>query len=139
MRDSKIQPGAKRSPEREGLCVSIWLTHVAQQQKRRQRYKATIIGIVVQSSSHVQLFAGPMDCSTPGLPVPHHLPKFAQVHVQSNYTPIEKTNNTHTEKYLLRDYYKEMTTYSSILAWRIPRTEESGRLQSMGSQELNTT
>ena len=24
---------------------------------------------------------GPMDCSTPGLPVPHHLLKFAQVHV----------------------------------------------------------
>ena len=23
----------------------------------------------------------PMDCSTPGLPVPHHFPKFAQVHV----------------------------------------------------------
>ena len=23
----------------------------------------------------------PMDCSTPGLPVPHHLPKFAQFHV----------------------------------------------------------
>ena len=23
----------------------------------------------------------PMDCSTPGLPVPHHLPKFAQVNV----------------------------------------------------------
>ena len=23
----------------------------------------------------------PMDCSTPGFPVPHHLPKFAQVHV----------------------------------------------------------
>ena len=23
----------------------------------------------------------PMDCSTPGLPVPHHLPKFAHVHV----------------------------------------------------------
>ena len=23
----------------------------------------------------------PMDCSMPGLPVPHHLPKFAQVHV----------------------------------------------------------
>ena len=23
----------------------------------------------------------PMDCSTPGLPVSHHLPKFAQVHV----------------------------------------------------------
>ena len=29
---------------------------------------------------------------------------------------------------------KEMATHSSILAWKIPRTEESGRLQSMGSQ-----
>ena len=27
---------------------------------------------------------------------------------------------------------KEMTTHSSILAWRIPRTEEPGRVQSMG-------
>ena len=27
---------------------------------------------------------------------------------------------------------KEMTTHSSILAWRIPWTEEPGRLQSMG-------
>ena len=27
-----------------------------------------------------------------------------------------------------------MTTYSSILAWRIPWTEEPGRLQSIGSQ-----
>ena len=27
---------------------------------------------------------------------------------------------------------KEMTTYSSILAWRIPWTEEPGGLQSMG-------
>ena len=30
---------------------------------------------------------------------------------------------------------KEMATHSSILAWRIPRIEEPGRLQSMGSQE----
>ena len=29
---------------------------------------------------------------------------------------------------------KEMTTYSSILAWEIPRTEEAGWLQSMGLQ-----
>ena len=27
-----------------------------------------------------------------------------------------------------------MATYSSILAWEIPWTEEPGRLQSMGSQ-----
>ena len=28
---------------------------------------------------------------------------------------------------------EEMATHSSILAWEIPRTEEPGRLQSMGS------
>ena len=31
---------------------------------------------------------------------------------------------------------KEMTTYFSILAWRIPRTEEYGGLQSTGSQRV---
>ena len=30
---------------------------------------------------------------------------------------------------------KEMETHSSILAWEIPRTEEPGGLQSMGSQK----
>ena len=34
---------------------------------------------------------------------------------------------------------KEMATYSSILAWKIPRTEEPGGLQSMGSPESNLT
>ena len=29
-----------------------------------------------------------------------------------------------------------METHSSILAWRIPWTEEPGRLQSMGSQRV---
>ena len=31
---------------------------------------------------------------------------------------------------------KEMATHSSILAWRIPWTEEPGGLQSMGSQKV---
>ena len=31
---------------------------------------------------------------------------------------------------------KEMATYSSILAWRIPWIEEPGGLQSMGSQRV---
>ena len=34
---------------------------------------------------------------------------------------------------------KEMATHSSILAWEIPRTEEPGKLQSMGSQESDVT
>ena len=34
---------------------------------------------------------------------------------------------------------KEMATHSSILAWRIPWTEELGGLQSMGCKESDTT
>ena len=33
-----------------------------------------------------------------------------------------------------RTLEEEMATYSSILAWEIPRTEEPGGLQSMGLQ-----
>ena len=33
---------------------------------------------------------------------------------------------------------KEMATHSSILAWEIPRTEEPGGLQAMGSQKSRT-
>ena len=33
---------------------------------------------------------------------------------------------------------KEIATHSRILAWRIPWTDESGGLQSMGLQELDT-
>ena len=37
----------------------------------------------------------------------------------------------------LSDYLeKEMATHSSILAWKIPWTEDPGRLQSMGSQRV---
>ena len=32
-----------------------------------------------------------------------------------------------------------MATHSSILVWRIPWTEEPGGLESVGSQELDTT
>ena len=31
---------------------------------------------------------------------------------------------------------KEMATHPSTLAWKIPRMEEPGRLQSMGSQRV---
>ena len=34
---------------------------------------------------------------------------------------------------------KEMATHSSILAWRIPWTEESGGLESTGHKEMDTT
>ena len=31
---------------------------------------------------------------------------------------------------------KEMTMHSSTIAWKIPQTEEPGRLQSVGSQRV---
>ena len=34
---------------------------------------------------------------------------------------------------------KELATHSSILAWEIPWTEDSGRIQSMGLQEFDMT
>ena len=34
---------------------------------------------------------------------------------------------------------KKMATHSSILAWKIPRTEEPGQLQFMGHKESDTT
>ena len=37
--------------------------------------------VVVQSLSRVRLSVTSMDCSSPGFPVPRHLPEFAQTHV----------------------------------------------------------
>ena len=34
---------------------------------------------------------------------------------------------------------KEMATHSSIITWEIPWTEEAGGVQSIGSQESDTT
>ena len=36
------------------------------------------------------------DCSTPGLPVPHHLPEFAQVHVQCDALIIDAIQPSHS-------------------------------------------
>ena len=38
---------------------------------------------------------------------------------------------------LERSLEKEMATHASILAWKIPWTEEPGGLQSMGSEIIN--
>ena len=67
-----------------------------------------------------------------------------------NFSPLEKTSlMAQTVKHLptLREtrvralggedpLEKEMATHSSTLAWKIPRTEEPCRLQSMGSQRV---
>ena len=46
---------------------------------------------------------------------------------------------TRVQSLAWEDLEKEMATHSSILAWKIPWTEEPDRLQSMGSQESDMT
>ena len=52
------------------------------------------------------------------------------------------TPHLHTHNYgtvmenILEDLIEEMATHSSTLAWKIPWTEEPGRLRSMGSQRV---
>ena len=41
--------------------------------------------------------------------------------------------------FLYSKHLVEMVTHSSVLAWRILWMEETGRLQSMGRKELDTT
>ena len=62
------------------------------------------------------------------IPLPNFKYMFFYINKQMAYWPFV---------YLLLE--KEMATQSSILAWRIPWTEEPGRLQSVGLQESHTT
>ena len=50
---------------------------------------------------------------------------------------VKKTKQNKTRSLGWEDLLEEgMATHSSILAWRIPWTEESGGLQSMGLQTV---
>ena len=51
-----------------------------------------------------------------------------------NLSAVRETQEILVQSLGLEDLLEEeMATHSSILAWRIPWTEELGRLQSMGS------
>ena len=50
---------------------------------------------------------------------------------------MEEMKGTEVQSLRREDPLEEgMATHSGILAWRIPWTEEPGRLQSMGSQRV---
>ena len=54
-----------------------------------------------------------------------------------NLPALQKTQETQVPFLSREDPLEEgMATHSSSLAWRIPRTEELGGLQSMGSQRV---
>ena len=53
--------------------------------------------------------------------------------VVKNLPAMQETREMPVQSLGLEDpLEQEMATYSSILAWEIPWTEETGRLQSMG-------
>ena len=65
-----------------------------------------------------------------------HLPSRASqvIHMVKNTPAIQETWDQFLD---WEDPLKKgMATLSSILAWRIPWTEEAGRLQSLGSQRV---
>ena len=54
-----------------------------------------------------------------------------------NSPTMQKTQETQVQSLGWEDpLEEEMATHSSILAWKIPRTEEPGGLQSKGSQRV---
>ena len=54
-----------------------------------------------------------------------------------NLPAVQETQEMRVRSLGWEDPLKEgMATHSSILAWRIPWTEEPGRLQSIGSQRI---
>ena len=58
--------------------------------------------------------------------------------LSSNKLPaVQEPHETQVRSLGQEDPLEEgMATHSSILAWRIPGTEEPGRLQSIGSQKV---
>ena len=57
--------------------------------------------------------------------------------VVKNCLPIQETQETQFQSLVWEDSLeKEMATYSSILAWKIPWTEELGGLQSTVLQRV---
>ena len=57
--------------------------------------------------------------------------------VVKNPLPIQEMLETQIQSLGWEDPLKEeMVLHSSILVWRIPRTEESSGIQSMGSQRV---
>ena len=60
--------------------------------------------------------------------------------IELPYDPAVSLIGVYSEQTITqKDMEKEMTTHSSILAWRIPWTKDPGRLKSMGSQRVRHT
>ena len=98
----------------------------------------------------------PMDCSTPGLPVSHHLPEFAQVHVHcigvavqpshplSPYSPSAFSLSQHQDLFQSASCWNQVTPLSrprglcnSIMLWAMPcRATQEARVLVESSDKM---
>ena len=89
----------------------------------------------------------PGDCSCLQLPVPGHRPApLGSVELSGDHCLVTESESSDQNSRTSFFFFsiavfleKAMAPHSSTLAWKIPWTEEPCRLQSMGSQELDTT
>ena len=144
--------------KREEIGVHLWLIHVVVWQKLTQPCKAIIfqlkIIILKRLNLLTSLYGFQQDlpqisrCSGPissyrksGFPQIWSyiigLQDFPSCSVVKNPPAMQETQ----VRFLGQEdpMEEDMATHSSILAWRIPWTEEPGRLQSMGLQRVRTT
>ena len=71
----------------------VWRATSEKQPRRAGSSKLTSTVVVILTLNRVQLFANLWtDCSTPGFPVLHHLPEFAQTHVHWISDAIQPTH-----------------------------------------------
>ena len=108
--------------DRKELDTTEQLSTAQHAVKRQTPFRLLFLAIVLRKGSWVcVLFTGDYRTSLVAQTV-KHLPTMRETGVQSlGWEDLLE---------------KEMATRSSILAWKIPRTEEPGRLQSMGSQRV---
>ena len=87
-------------------CIKLWRFRVLSLPESSVILKKTVLCIVFKLHSICHLggniffsvaqscltLCDPMDCSTPGLPAPHHLPEFAQVHIHCISDTIQQSH-----------------------------------------------
>ena len=96
------------------------------------------------SSSKLELGLGGKPILTPDLKTPSSLPLFLSFASRVMAVCRNRTEHVGLVRRKLLEFYglvspnleKEMATHSSILAWRIPCSEEPGGLEPMGSQRV---
>ena len=98
------------------------LTPIEQLEKEQTKPKVSSVQFSsVQSLSHVWLFATPMDCSTPGLPVLHQLPELTQTHV---HWVGDATQPSHLlSSLLLPSVFPSIRVFSNESTLRISRVQ----------------